>query len=278
MIQTAKKTGDYSVLSHADLCVLALTLALDTQEKAEAAKTVTDDAGKDDLSEIEAKSLQQNSELNVHASETARDESSSNPIEDHTTTSDVNPEPERLGSSDVSRVSDGEGERGHPYSDIEEETGDEVEREPLDVTLESLEDSSALAQKNGTAQPSGNGAQQNYPLFEDPTDDDDGEGEWITPTNISLYKSRALDWLPSVDSSSDPFTTVSSKKVRHKNSRRGQTDIVTESRTQIPVGCMTADFAMQNVLLQMGLSLVGLEGKRIEKVNTWVLRCHACFK
>jgi len=31
-------------------------------------------------------------------------------------------------------------------------------------------------------------------------------------------------------------------------------------------------------LLQMGLNLVGLEGRRIEKVKTWVLRCHACFK
>ena len=33
MIQIAKKTGDYSALSHADLCVLALTYALDKAEK-----------------------------------------------------------------------------------------------------------------------------------------------------------------------------------------------------------------------------------------------------
>jgi RNA-binding protein NOB1 len=51
-----------------------------------------------------------------------------------------------------------------------------------------------------------------------------------------------------------------------------------KKRETIPVGCMTADFAMQNVLLQMDLSLVGMEGKRIQKVKTWVLRCHACFK
>jgi RNA-binding protein NOB1 len=44
------------------------------------------------------------------------------------------------------------------------------------------------------------------------------------------------------------------------------------------VGCMTADFAKQNVLLQMGLDLVSVDGKRIEKLKTWVLRCHACFK
>ena len=33
MTQIAKKTGDYSALSHADLCVLALTYALDKAEK-----------------------------------------------------------------------------------------------------------------------------------------------------------------------------------------------------------------------------------------------------
>lgn len=33
VIQWAKKTGDYSVLSHADLCVLALTYGLDVREK-----------------------------------------------------------------------------------------------------------------------------------------------------------------------------------------------------------------------------------------------------
>ena len=32
-IVVAKKTGDYSVLSHADICVVALTYELDLQEK-----------------------------------------------------------------------------------------------------------------------------------------------------------------------------------------------------------------------------------------------------
>jgi RNA-binding protein NOB1 len=38
VIQFAKKTGDYSVLSHADLSVLALTYDLHIQAKAEAEK------------------------------------------------------------------------------------------------------------------------------------------------------------------------------------------------------------------------------------------------
>lgn len=92
------------------------------------------------------------------------------------------------------------------------------------------------------------------PLYDDPSDEDDGEGEWITPSNVALHKSRALDLLP------EDGTQSKGKQVI------------------IGSGCMTADFAMQNVLLQMGLNLVGLEGKRIERVKSWVLRCHACFK
>ena len=61
---------------------------------------------------------------------------------------------------------------------------------------------------------------------------------------------------------------------RGKDYRGGSSD---EPGT-LPAGCMTADFAMQNVLLQMGLNLIGVEGKRINRVKTWVLRCHACFK
>lgn len=105
------------------------------------------------------------------------------------------------------------------------------------------------------------------PLFADPSDndDDDGEGEWITPDNVALHKSRFLDLLPS--------DLEDKHRKAKKQSRRRQ-----EERERVRVGCMTADFAMQNVLLQMGLALVGVEGKRIEKVKTWVLRCHACFK
>ena len=94
------------------------------------------------------------------------------------------------------------------------------------------------------------------PIYDDPDDSDDGEGEWITPSNVAIHKSRALDLLPG-------------NELGGKHTKRDQ---------PISSGCMTADFAMQNVLLQMGLNLVGLEGKRIEKVKTWVLRCHACFK
>ncbi|KAG1662767.1 hypothetical protein FOA52_006793 [Chlamydomonas sp. UWO 241] len=40
---------------------------------------------------------------------------------------------------------------------------------------------------------------------------------------------------------------------------------------------VTADYAMQNVLLQMGLRLVSRDGRAISRLSRYVLRCHACF-
>ena len=43
------------------------------------------------------------------------------------------------------------------------------------------------------------------------------------------------------------------------------------------VSCVTADFAMQNVLLQMGLQLLAPDGRAITRLSRYVLRCSACF-
>lgn len=45
----------------------------------------------------------------------------------------------------------------------------------------------------------------------------------------------------------------------------------------IIVGCLTTDFAVQNVLLKMHLGLVSLNGYRIKQLRSFVLRCRACF-
>lgn len=44
------------------------------------------------------------------------------------------------------------------------------------------------------------------------------------------------------------------------------------------VACLTMDFAMQNVLMQIGLNVASLEGKVIKQMRTFILRCYACFK
>lgn len=152
--------------------------------------------------------------------------------------------------------------------DVEGEDVDDLSRATKDLSIESRLDRSLPENEphNLDTQPVGFGGDSaakstpEVPLYDDPsTDEDDGSGDWITPDNVALHKSRALEFLPSSDGDL-------------KKRRR-----VADEETVL-AGCMTADFAMQNVLLQMGLTLVGVEGKRIQKVKTWVLRCHACFK
>ncbi|XP_009892375.1 PREDICTED: RNA-binding protein NOB1 [Charadrius vociferus] len=46
----------------------------------------------------------------------------------------------------------------------------------------------------------------------------------------------------------------------------------------VQVGCVTTDFAMQNVLLQMGLHVLAVNGMLIHQARSYILRCHGCFK
>lgn len=135
---------------------------------------------------------------------------------------------------------------------------EEAPLESLDVEIHSIIDEEPFKQAGSIGSESILSGSQSSPtpIFEDPSDSDDGEGEWITPANVALHKSRALDLLPDI----------------------GKGGNVKEQDEVIGAGCMTADFAMQNVLLQMGLNLLSVDGKKIERVKSWVLRCHACFK
>jgi len=47
-----------------------------------------------------------------------------------------------------------------------------------------------------------------------------------------------------------------------------------ENRT----ACATTDFSMQNVILQMNLELLTVDGTKIRKLKSWISRCQACFK
>lgn len=79
--------------------------------------------------------------------------------------------------------------------------------------------------------------------FEDECDND---SDWITPSNI-------------------------------KNMRRQMdSDILKEKSAT--VACLTMDFAMQNVLMQIGLNIASLDGRVIKQMRTFIFRCYACFK
>lgn len=49
-------------------------------------------------------------------------------------------------------------------------------------------------------------------------------------------------------------------------------------QTPAVVACLTMDFAMQNVLKQIGLNVIALDGRVIKQMKTFIFRCYACFK
>lgn len=75
------------------------------------------------------------------------------------------------------------------------------------------------------------------------SDDDDG---WITPGNLKEYTKGFLG--------------------------------IEEEKDEYTVSCMTTDFAMQNVLLQLGLHLTSVDGMAIKRLQLWALRCFTCYK
>ncbi|KAJ7180381.1 Nin one binding Zn-ribbon like-domain-containing protein [Mycena crocata] len=248
VIQWAKKTGDYAVLSHPDLCVLALTYSIHEREKAKLAKE-----GDEARFFIHVKKPDEPAG-EVAASTTEESTPEEVPIEASSNTEEI------VSATDEAQEvpPNSEEEESDEEQESDEEDVNEQDLEPLDVELQPLSESNqpptAPETDAATSPPS-----SPEPIFDDPSDDDDGEGEWITPSNVGLHKSRALELLPGTDA-------------RQKGKQKAEDEDV------LGAGCMTADFAMQNVLLQMGLNLIGVEGKRIQKVKSWVLRCHACFK
>ncbi|OJA19331.1 hypothetical protein AZE42_00449 [Rhizopogon vesiculosus] len=241
VVQFAKKTGDYAVLSHADICVLALTHSLHN----DTTPTPLDEpsTAPNDLKSVEHDLADKNSE---NSGNPQVDENNQAEVIDGTSGDVIDDDVQVPPTSPPDT------------SDVHSEHDEGEEREPLDIELRRVADEDITEERQHPTSSETGASDQ--PLFEDPSDEDDGEGEWVTPQNVALHKSRALELLPS-DSGA-------------KKGRRRKED----DDELVLAGCMTGDFAVQNVLLQMGLTLVGTEGKRIQKVKSWVLRCHACFK
>jgi len=78
----------------------------------------------------------------------------------------------------------------------------------------------------------------------DSDSDDDAEGGWINIKNLSkvLYRAQKSD----------------------------------ESVDRLGVAIMTTDFAMQNVIIQIGIPILSVDGMVIKQTRKWVLECFAC--
>ncbi|KAJ9124077.1 hypothetical protein QFC22_000872 [Naganishia vaughanmartiniae] len=109
--------------------------------------------------------------------------------------------------------------------------------------------------------------------------DSENDAEWITPENVVTHKAQDLGLAPAADTNfSAQGVFQPSGKTRKDRGRKNKKPVPQHVGKPLDVACMTGDYAVQNVLMQIGLNLVGSGGKKIAQVKSWVLRCHACFK
>ena len=100
---------------------------------------------------------------------------------------------------------------------------------------------------------------------------DDGEDEGIS-ADLEEAAKRAEEFFTSRGEIHDAASTAGDDDEENDDDDDDDCEVELESC----VSSVTADFAMQNVILQMGMKLVTPDGMRIEHLRRWVLRCHAC--
>ena len=84
----------------------------------------------------------------------------------------------------------------------------------------------------------------------DEIDDEEEGGEWVTPENLYKHIGSAVT----------------------AEAPRKEVDDGTIKSVQF----VTSDYAMQNVIIQLGFKILSLDGRRITRVKRFKLLCRAC--
>jgi len=124
---------------------------------------------------------------------------------------------------------------------------DHLRHEPLDKPMPATEQPSLNFFDPIQNKPSVTDQQDN--ASEVGTFENDDDGGWITLDNITQYTEAYNELNGAV-----------------------------EPGEQVKVACLTTDFAMQNVLLQMRMNLLSIDGMVIKKTQKWILMCYTCNK
>ncbi|XP_073706396.1 RNA-binding protein NOB1-like [Garra rufa] len=241
----AKKTGDYPSLSATDIKVLALTYQLEIENVG------TEHLNKEPVKKVEICGTQRHPEAPVgiagfHFPSKSSGKQSTVVQSPPTTNEPQDPDSSQFNTFQFWRS---------PLPSIENDLLELLEADAITVTekLESV-DLSADSHLAESEEHGGTNGDQHEKEEEESSDeeedgdddDDDGDGGgWITPSNIKQVQMDAGNWGPTAD---------------------------------VNVGCVTTDFAMQNVLIQIGLHVLSVNGMLIKHTRSYILRCHACFK
>lgn len=265
----AKKTGDYPSLSATDIKVIALTYQLEKEKvgtdhlkKApEAQRTITfqnrpvvdpkDVAGFYIPSKgMDGENIEGDEESACTLSEKLSGlvcKDSSSEVE-KTNAADSTTVPENIAVYDDEEDEEEDNSCIDNENDEKNELDEQQVVEDIDPTtvLVKVENTSCPLQTNNSSEEEAIESEEEDEENSDNCDDDSDEGGWITPNNI--------------------------------NQAKKQMNAQFEEEKDVTVACITTDFAMQNVLKQIGLHVSSVDGFVIKQLRTFILRCYACFK
>nr|XP_012148772.1 PREDICTED: RNA-binding protein NOB1 [Megachile rotundata] len=288
----SKKTGDYASLSSTDIKVIALTYQLEKEKvgvdhlKSEpAVKRIIDTSvekaedlskplagfyipqkkennNEDNITELNSEELQEskfiednsNKKIDTNLENNVKDIDDEEDSESYSSESFSNPESDyETANSDIDNKTE---DLSTKFSKLNCELTEFVVQDSNNIVYdvdnvlapinENKNDKIEKHVSNEDDNDGDNDADDDDDGDDDGDDDDDDDNGWITPQNICSIKkeldSELLEEKPAV------------------------------------VACLTMDFAMQNVLKQIGLNVVALDGRMIKQMRTFILRCYACFK
>lgn len=240
----AKKTGDFATLSLTDLTILALTYQMEKEKVG--------------ISHLRSEPLVAQTVFSVQKPAEMKDQfsiagfynpgkSKDSSIEDQGVSSDefeeIDDEPEKK--------EDSQDESGNESDDKADESNqddqDAVKDEELIKKFGNLGFNTIPNQQADDVLQSVKEEVTDEESNEDEDEEESGDDEgWITPGNISNVKKN-----------------FGAEVLEEKD---------------VEVACITTDFAMQNVLKQMGLNVTSFDGRIIKHMRTFILRCYTCFK
>lgn len=237
----AKKTGDFATLSLTDLTVLALTYQMEKE------KVGVGHLRSEPLVAQTVYSAQKPAEMKdqfaIAGFYNPKSKNNSSADEQHESSDEF----EEIEDETENRE-DSQDESGNESDESNEEdsTKDAIKDEELIKKFGTLGfNTIANQQADEILQPVKEEEQDEEVSDEAEEESDDDEG-WITPGNISNVK------------------------------KNFGAEVLEEQ--EVEVACITTDFAMQNVLKQMGLNVTSLDGRIIKHMRTFILRCYTCFK
>lgn len=239
VVEFAKKTGDYLSLSAVDIKIIALTYQLEKFKVGTDHLRTEPVVPKIVLSKDKPVEHVNNTPLAGFYAPKAGEESEEE-IEEQT----LEQGPILEDPVEDENASEGEEENEEEISTSEKELADKFSSLNCNV-----DDVLAHVPKDDVIDDNENSEDGDDEEEEEGNSDEesnDDENGWITPSNFAQVK---RDF--GTDQKEETITTVA---------------------------CISTDYAIQNVIKQMGLNIAAMDGKVIKEMRTYILRCYACFK